>query len=122
MSSSSQPQFIDVPALLVEARFRGRPLASHLLRADARRGFYVGGARGADAPIDVAFLPELASSPSPANDNHLLVEPSGAGFLVNLSPAMRAQLESSPTGLHIPCGEVVFDISAAAPPPAVPRP
>lgn len=120
MSSQSQPQFIDVPTLLVEARFRDRPLASRLLRAGDRRGFFVGGARGADAPIDIAYL--SASDGAPANDNHLLVEPSGAGFLVNLSPAMRAGLEGTPTHLRIPCGEVVFDISAAAAPPAVPRP
>ena len=56
-----------------------------------------------------------------ANDNHTLVAPSGDGFVVNLSPAMRAGAERSATRLRIPCGEVVFDISAAAQPPLVPR-
>jgi TonB family protein len=120
MPSKSQPQsqFLEAPALLVEARFRNRPLCSRLLPAQASRGFTVGAGRKADAPIDPVYLPPQL----PANDNHTLIEASGAGFLVNLSPAMRDRLEQSPTHLRIPCGEVIFDISAAVPAAPVPRP
>ena len=118
MPPQTQPLFFDAPALLVEARFRDRTLAARLLAADAARGFTVGAGRAADAPIDVAFLP----ASRPANDNHVLVEPTGAGFLVNLPDAMRARLQESATHLRVPCGEVIFDISAAAAPPSVPRP
>jgi hypothetical protein len=115
MPSQSLAQFIDVPALLVQARFRGKPLASRLLSAGERRGFAVGAARGADAPVDAAFL-----EATPGNDNHVLVQPSGGGFLINLSPAMRAL--SDGTELRIACGEVVFELNPAARTPAVPRP
>jgi hypothetical protein len=111
-------QLFDVPALLVEARFRERPIASRLLLARGARAFVVGPGRGADAPIDSLYLPASA----PANDNHVLVEARGDGFVVNLSPAMWAGLACSPTHLRVPCGEVVFDLSAATPPPRVPRP
>jgi hypothetical protein len=118
MPPQAQPLFLDAQTLLVEARFRDRPLAVHLLAADAGRGFTVGAGRAADAPVDVAYLPASRA----ANDNHLLVEPTGAGFLVNLPEAMRARLEQSATRLRVPCGEVIFDISAQAAPPPVPRP
>jgi hypothetical protein len=115
MPSQSLARFIDVPALLVQARYRGRPLASRLLSAGERRGFAVGAARGADAPVDAAFI-----EVTPGNDNHLLVQPSGGGFLINLSPAMRSLSDGA--DLRVACGEVVFELSAAASPPAVPRP
>jgi TonB family protein len=118
MPPQAQPIFVDAQTLLVEARFRDRTLAARLLTADAARGFTVGAGRAADAPVDVAYL--LASRP--ANDNHVLVEPTGAGFLVNLPEAMRARLQESPGRLRVPCGEVIFDISASASPPSVPRP
>jgi hypothetical protein len=117
---STQPelqQLFDAPALLIEARYRERTLCARLLPARASRGFTVGAGRLADAPVDPRYLPERL----PANDNHRLVEPRGAGFVINLSPAMRARALRTATHLRIPCGEVVFDISAAAPPPAVPR-
>jgi TonB family protein len=110
-------QFVDVPALLVEARFRGRPLASRLLRAGERGRFVIGAGRGADAPVDAAFVAAV-----PGNDNHVLVQPSGAGFLVALSPAMRVRAQGTAAHLRLPCGEVVFDLTAAEIPPAVPRP
>lgn len=115
MPSQSLAQFIDVPALLVQARYRGKPLASRLLSAGERRGFAVGAASGADAPVDAAFV-----EATPGNDNHVLVQPSGAGFLINLSPAMRSL--SDGTELRIACGEVVFELNPAAHTPAVPRP
>jgi hypothetical protein len=77
----------------------------------------VGRGRRADAPIDPRFLPEGL----PANDNHTLVAPSGGGFVIDLPPAMRERAQRSATRIHIPCGEVVFDITADAPPPPVPR-
>jgi TonB family protein len=116
--SPSQSQFPGAPALLVEARYRDRTLCSRLLPARSVRPFTVGAGRKADAPVDLIYLPAHL----PANDNHTLVEATGAGFLVNLSPAMRARLEETPTHLRIPCGEVIFDISAVAPAPPVPRP
>jgi TonB family protein len=118
MPPQAQPLFFDAQTLLVEARFRDRPLATRLLAADAGLGFTVGAGRAADAPVDLAYLP----ASRPVNDNHLLVEPTGAGFLVNLPEAMRARLEQSPTRLRVPCGEVIFDITAAAAPAPLPRP
>jgi TonB family protein len=107
----------DAPALLVEARYRRRTLCARLLRADARGSFTIGGGRRADAPIDPRYLPPGL----PANDNHTLVAPTAAGFIIDLPPAMREHAERSASRLRIPCGEVVFDISAAAPAPPVPR-
>jgi TonB family protein len=118
MPSQPQARFFDAPALLVQARFRERTLSACLLEAGATRGFTVGAGRAADAPVDVAYLP----ASRPANDNHVLVQPTGAGFLINLPEAMRARLQESATHLRVPCGEVVFDITAAAAAPAVPRP
>jgi hypothetical protein len=115
MPSQSLAHFIDVPALLVQARYRGKPLASRLLSAGERRGFAVGAARGADAPVDAALLESV-----PGNDNHVLVQPSGGGFLVNLSPGMRSL--SDGTELRLACGEVVFELNPAPHTPAVPRP
>jgi hypothetical protein len=113
----SQLQSFDVPVLLVEARYGTRTLCTQVLSTRSPRGFTVGSARRADAPIDPRYLP----AGQPANDNHTLVEPSGGGFVIHLSPAMRERAQRSATRLRIPCGEVVFDITAAAPPPAVPR-
>jgi hypothetical protein len=117
MSTQPEPQSFEAPVLLVEARYRSRTLCAHVLSARSRRGFTVGGAPRADAPVDPRFLP----AGLPANDNHTLVAPSGGGFVVNLSPAMRERAERSATGLRVPCGEVVFDITAAASPPPLPR-
>jgi hypothetical protein len=117
MSTQPELERFDTPVLLVEARYRERPLSAQVLHARSPRGFTVGRARRADAPVDPRFLPpEL-----PANDNHTLVEARDGGFIVRLPPAMRERAERSATGLRIPCGEVVFDISAAAAPPEVPR-
>ena len=117
MSTQNEPQLFDVPAVLIEARYRERVLCARLLPARSGPGFTVGSGRRADAPIDPSFLPPHL----PANDNHTLVTPSAAGFFVNLSPAMVARCERTATRLRIPCGEVIFDISAAAPAPVVPR-
>jgi TonB family protein len=113
-----ESQFLATPTLFIEARFRGRVVAARLLSARTSRAFTIGAARRADAPVDPAFLP----ADGPANDNHALVSPSGGGFVVNLSPAMRAGLDRSTYGLRVPCGEVVFDIREASPATALPRP
>ena len=138
------------PALLVEARFRELTLATRLLRSDARGAFSIGGARGADAPVNPAYVsPGLVrpasehGPPSFLPVRHRLVEPAGDGFLIHLSPAMRphlctpgqvleltpdagtveAPLVLPPDGqLEIPCGEVTFVLSPAEPPATVPRP
>ena len=115
--SKPEAELFDAPVLLVEARFRERTLCAHVLTPRSWRGFTVGGGRRADAPVDPRYLPDGRA----ANDNHTLVEASGAGFVINLSPAMRARAQRTPEGLRIPCGEVVFDISTTAPPPPVPR-
>jgi TonB family protein len=130
---------VAAPALLVEASFRDVPLASRLLRADEARSFTVGAARGADAPVNPAYLPASASLPG----GHALVEPVAGGFAINLAPAMHAELQTSvqvlplrpdfghaeaPLALpadarvRVTCGEVVFDVYAAEPAAAVARP
>jgi TonB family protein len=118
MQPHPESQFLDARAVLVEARFRGRLVGARLLGARTTRPFTIGAARRADAPVDPSFLPADA----PANDNHALVSRSGRGFVVHLSPVMRARLDPSPGRLRVPCGEVVFDISAAEDAPAWRRP
>jgi hypothetical protein len=117
MSTQSELQPFDAPALLVEARYRRRTLCAQVLSSRSPRGFTIGRGRRADAPVDPRYLPPGLA----ANDNHTLVAPSGDGFVINLAPAMRERAERSASRIRIPCGEVVFDISAAAPPPPVPR-
>jgi TonB family protein len=130
---------IAAPALLVEASFRDVPLASRLLRADEARPFTVGAARGADAPVNPAYLPASASLPG----GHALVEPVAGGFAINLAPAMHAELQTpvqvlplrpdfghaeAPLALppdarvRVTCGEVAFDLYASEPAAAVARP
>ena len=130
---------VAAPALLVEARFRDIPLASRLLRADETRAFTVGAARGADAPINPAYLPASATPLEPAP----FVEPTPGGFAINLAPAMRAELLTpvqalplrpdfghaeaplmlpADACLRVSCGEVTFDIFAAEPAAVVPPP
>jgi hypothetical protein len=132
---------VAAPALLVEARFRGVPLASRLLRADDPRTFTVGAARRADAPVNPAYL--SASTAAADSGGHVLVEPFAGGFAVNLAPAMRAELVTPAQALplrpdfgraeaplalpadayvHVNCGEVAFDLFAAEPAAAVPAP
>jgi hypothetical protein len=128
-------------ALLVEARFRGVPLASRLLRADEAGTFTVGAARGADAPVNPAYFGAPAASAT--GGGHALVEPFAGGFAINLAPAMRAELLTATQALplrpdfgraeaplmlpadaclRVTCGEVAFDVFAAEPAAAVPRP
>jgi TonB family protein len=123
------------PALLIEARFRDVTLASRLLRADARDRFVIGDARGADAPVNPAYLPSAG---------HALVEAEPAGgFALNLGPAMSAELLTPTQRLslrpdfgraeaplmlpaqscvRVTCGDVAFDVQAADPVEAMPRP
>ena len=129
---------VAAPALLIEARFRDVPLASRLLRADETRKFTVGAARGADAPVNPAYLPA-----APEGAGHVLVEPLPGGFALNLAPAMRAELLTpvqvlplrpdfgraeaplvlpADACLRVSCGEVAFDVYAAEPAAAVPPP
>jgi hypothetical protein len=117
MSTQPELQPFDAPVLLVEARYRERTLCAQVLSSRGQRGFTVGRGRRADAPIDPRYLP----AGLPANDNHTLVAPSAGGFVINLAPAMREHAERSASRIRIPCGEVVFDITAAAAPPPVPR-
>ncbi|HMF40590.1 MAG TPA: hypothetical protein VKQ32_07845, partial [Polyangia bacterium] len=128
---------VAAPALLIEARFRGVPLASRLLRADETRAFTIGAARGADAPVNPAYLAATVGG------GHALVEPFPGGFAVNLAPAMRAELLTpvqalplradfgraeaalalpADSCLRVTCGEVAFDLYAAEPAAAVERP
>jgi TonB family protein len=130
---------VAAPALLIEASFRDVPLTSRLLRVDEARAFTVGAARGADAPVNPAYLPPSASLPG----GHTLIEPFAGGFAINLGPAMRAELQTpvqalalrpdfgraeAPLALpadarvRVTCGEVAFDIYPAEPAAAVPRP
>jgi TonB family protein len=137
-----QPRVVvATPALLIEARFRGVPLSSRLLRADEARRFTIGAARGADAPVNPAYLAASAAPFEAAG--HVLVEPDTGGFAINLAPAMRAELLTpaqvlplrpdfgraeaplslpADTCLRVSCGEVAFDLYAAEPAAAVPRP
>lgn len=137
----SAPLRLAAPALFVEARFRGVALSSRLLRADEPRTFAVGNARGCDAPVNPAWLPETGAAPEPRR--HVFLEPAPGGFVLHLTAAMRPRLARSgqvlplgpdtgralaplmlPPGssLHVPCGEVSFDIHAAEPAAALPRP
>ncbi len=132
---------VAAPALLIEARFRDVPLCSRLLRADETRTFTVGATRGADAPVNPAYL--AASSAPLEPGGHVLVEPMPGGFALNLSPAMRAELLTplqalplrpdfgraeaplmlpADACLRVSCGEVAFDLYAAEPAAAVARP
>jgi hypothetical protein len=117
MSTQPELQPFDAPVLLVEARYRERTLCAQVLSSHGQRGFTVGRGRRADAPIDPRYLP----AGLPANDNYTLVAPSAGGFVINLAPAMREHAERSAARIRIPCGEVVFDITAAEPPQPVPR-
>ena len=112
-----------------------------MLRADEPRAFTVGAARGADAPVNPAYLSTSTAPGEPGG--HVLVEPTPGGFALNLSPAMRAEL-LTPTQtlplrpdfgraeapltlpvdscLRVSCGEVAFDLYAAEPAMVVPPP
>jgi len=135
------PLRLAAPALFVEARFRGVPLASRLLRADELRAFAIGNARGCDAPVNPAWLPETGAPHEPRR--HVFLQPEAGGFVLNLTAPMRPRLETPvqalalgadagraqaplalPPGsfLHVPCGEVTFDIHPAVPAAAIPRP
>ena len=135
---------VAAPALLVEASFRGVPLCSRLLRADEPKRFTVGAARGADAPVNPAYL-SASTAPAEAG-GHALVEPvvdGWGGFAINLAPAMHAELQTphqvlplrpdfghadaplalpADARLHVECGEVAFDVYATEPAADVPRP
>jgi TonB family protein len=125
-------------ALLVEARFREITLAARLLRADRPGRFTIGPGRGADAPVNPAWLTDAAD-----RRPHPLVERTPAGFVVALTPAMKAQLWTShqrlplrpdagraegpldlPPDAHlrIACGEITFELRGAEVPAALPRP
>ena len=127
--------------MLVAARFRDITLATRLLRSDEPRTFTIGNARGADAPVNPAWLPEMTDPLAPRR--HLLVQPMPGGFVLNLTSAMRAVLQTElqavplgpdlgradaplmlPPGSHllVPCGEVTFDLQPAEPAATVPRP
>ena len=129
------------PALFVEARFRELAIAGRLLQADEPRGFSIGAARGATAPVNPAYLGAAVGASEGLL--HTLIAVENDGFVLNLIGALRAELRtptqrlalrpdpglaqapltlSPETRLHVACGEMVFEISAAEPQPAVPRP
>jgi len=129
------------PALFVAARFRELAIAGHLLQVDQPRGFSIGSARGATAPVNPAYLGAAAGLT--AAPPHTLIEPENGGFVVNLIGALRAELRTPTqrlalqpdpglaeapltlgpeTRLQVRCGEMVFEMSAAEPQPALPRP
>src|SRR4051812_23567507 len=84
---------LDAPSLLVAWSFRGVGLGARLLHAQApaqaqgRSAFTIGAGRGAHAPVSPAYV---------GHDDHALVERdgegAGAGFLLRLTPVMRAML------------------------------
>jgi TonB family protein len=129
------------PALFVEARFRELAIAGRLLQVDQPRGFSIGAARGATAPVNPAYLG--AAGGAAAGSLHTLIAVENDGFVLNLLGALRAELRTPTqrlgvrpepglaqapltlgpeTRLQVACGEMVFEISAAEPQPAVPRP
>jgi TonB family protein len=129
------------PALFVEARFRDLAIAGRLLRIDEPGAFSIGAARGATAPVNPAYLGAASGLAEPTL--HRLIEVDNGGFVLNLVGALRPELRT-PTErlalrpdsgtalapltlgpearLHVACGEVLFEICAAEPQPAVPRP
>jgi TonB family protein len=112
MSLSSE--VLRAPGLLVEARYRGRTLCARVLSPASRRGFTVGAGSRADAPVDARYLA--------ANDNHTLVERGAGGFVVHVPVSMRESTRRTESGLSVAWGEVIFDISATALAPVLPRP
>ncbi len=129
---------LSAPALLVEARFRDLTLATRLLRADQPGRFTVGPGRGADAPVNPAWL-----GPADLTTAHPLVERVAGAFVVTLVGSMRAQLltlhqrlplapdagrPEAPLALpadaflRIPCGEVTFELRAVEATDPLPRP
>ncbi|HXU60585.1 MAG TPA: AgmX/PglI C-terminal domain-containing protein [Polyangia bacterium] len=127
------------PALVVVARFRDLALATRVLRAGRPGRFTVGPGRGADAPVNPAWLGATTEG-APA---HPLVEQAAGAFRVNLGGPMRAQLWTAhqrlplapdagrpeaplvlPPDAHvrIPCGEVSFEIRSTEAPLPLPRP
>jgi TonB family protein len=134
---------VAAPALLIEARFRGVPLASRLLRADEPRAFTIGGASGVDAPVNPAYIGRTLGAAGVGAAGHKLIEPLPGGFAVNLAPAMRAELLTpvqalplrpdfgsaeaplalpADSFLRVACGEVSFDLFAAEPAAEIERP
>src|SRR3982750_2150541 len=88
---------IAAPALLVTARFGDVPLATRLLRSDEPGTFTIGAARGADSPVNPAWLATQAATeggPSAEAGPFRLVSVEGGVFSVNLTPAMRAELRT----------------------------
>ena len=121
------------------ARFRDLTLASQVLVAGRPGRFAVGPGRGADAPLNPAWL----GAPAEGAAAHPLVEEVAGAFRVNLAAPMRAQLWTAhqrlplppdagraeaplvlPPDAHlrIPCGEVTFELQATEAPAALPRP
>jgi TonB family protein len=124
-------------ALLVEARFGELLLASKLLHADRPDVFTIGPRARADAPVNPAYLDGAW------HEGHALVEVADGGFALRLAPAMRVELETpvqrlalaadvgrveAPLALppdaclRVPCGEMTFELRAAEPLPAMPKP
>jgi TonB family protein len=89
--------------------------------------------------VNPAYLPPSMLLPG----RHALVEPIAGGFALNLGPAMRAELQTpvqvlalrpdfghaeaplvlpADARVRVTCGEVAFDVYAAEPAAAVPRP
>jgi len=125
---------IEAPALMVEASFRGVALATRLVGRDPGAAFVVGSDRGAHAPVSPAYV---------AGGAHALVEADEAGFVLHLTPVMRATLWTETSSiavgpdlgraeaplalratdvLRVACGDMTFDLVATAPEAPLPRP
>ncbi len=146
VGAGGAPLHVAAPALLVAARFGDVPLATRLLRSDEPGAFTIGAARGADSPVNPAWLPTGATAeggpPVEATPFRLVSVERGV-FSVNLAPAMRAELRTPlqrlalgpdqgraeaplvippESHLRIGCGEVTFEIRATEPAASVPKP
>jgi TonB family protein len=125
---------LEAPSLMIEAAFRGTPIAAGLLARAPGEAFTIGSGRGAHAPVSPAY------TGGPA---HALVESDGNGFTLNLTPVMRATLwtgsssvaigpdlgrAEAPLALRmtdvvrVACGDMTFDVVAAMPEVPLPRP
>jgi hypothetical protein len=125
---------LEAPSLMIEAAFRGTPIAAGLLARAPGEAFTIGSGRGAHAPVSPAYVGGPA---------HALVESDGNGFTLNLTPVMRATLWTQSTSVaigpdlgraeaplalrmtdvvRVACGDMTFDLVAAMPEVPLPRP
>jgi TonB family protein len=125
---------LEAPSLMIEAAFRGTPIAAGLIARAPGEAFTIGSGRGAHAPVSPAYVGGPA---------HTLVESDGNGFTLNLTAVMRATLWTQSTSVaigpdlgraeaplalrmtdvvRVACGDMTFDLVAAMPEVPLPRP